>query len=854
MMNTCEDIIRWYERHRAGMTNNGLWFLGGEPGTQPPSAWDGAALRVLIVRLSGYHDVASGITHSYLYQMAREVNGVFADLAFLPPHKDEALMRRDGVPLLTGTTSKRSAAAFDVIAISNSIVQELLNLPALLHHSGIPLARQERAAGNFPLIILGGSNSSATAILHGSLGPKFEGEGLVDGVVIGDGDEAVGAMVRLLAENREKPRAARLKLLREKIPGFYDPSLYTYGYTETGAIAEIVPEPGAPFPVKASRVDLAGLKRAHVKSPIWYDEDSAGASHVIVTAGCPYICSFCKESWEQKPYRERGVADIVRDAIELKASLGLHEIALYTFNANTFTGLMALLDRLDPLFERVAIKSQRFDAIAKAPALLERQLAAGKRSYTCAMEGVSERLRVLLQKGLTESALLAGLDELFRRNVRQMKIFVIVSGFEEKRDLDEFAAFLSKIRKKLDGMKGRPVLTFSFATLFRPPHTPLQYAFPRPAPDELERIERDLAALVQKSGFETRTSAGASDAVVSEYLAYGDRRCTAILASASIEREQRYRGEISREVAAFWHQAMRRAGLADVIFPRGNAGEILPWDDVDVGVSKTFLLNNWKMLREGRELASCIRQPWGSGQCSGCGACQSDAERQRTLEAGPVDGAKSSPVPASSARYVRFRVEALVPSRWADVGNGFLGAAITRLLLQRLPAWVEPFVRVESVMDRQKAFGVCLADVLLRTAVPVPADIAWPLIDDAPSGAESALRILSVKPAPRPLSEDARPFLLRFHLDALADRAVIAKRIDGVLTKYRYKHQKLWRGEFLCWEIQAGQAKKCGLLKIRWPRDAAELFVDILHWPEPHLITHIGGSEFAVEVLHPAKA
>lgn len=849
MMNNRDDIVQWYEAHRAEMTNDGLWFLGGEPGTQPPSAWDGANLRVLIVRLSGYHDVATGITHSYLHQMARDVDGVFADLAFLPPHRDEALMRRDGVPLLTGTTSKRPAAEFDLIAISNSIVQELLNLPALLYYSGIPLTRQGRTESNSPLVILGGSNSSATAVLHGPVSALQAGEGLVDGVVIGDGDEAFGQLLRVLSAHRKASRIERLSRIGENVVGLYDPAKYNYTYTEAGRLTAIVPEAGAPFPVKANHADLAGLRRAHAKSPIWYDEDSAGASHVIVTAGCPYVCSFCKESWEQKPYRERTVDDIVRDALELKAALGLHEIALYTFNANTYTGLMPLLDRLDPMFERVAIKSQRFDAIAKAPALLERQLAAGKRSYTCAMEGVSDRLRTLLQKGLPETRLMAGFDELFRKNVRQMKVFVIVTGFEEKADLDEFASFLSKLRKKLDGMKGRPVLTFSFATLFRPPHTPLQYAFPRPAPDELERIELQLASLVRKTGFETRTSAGASDAVVSEYLAYGGRRCTSILVSASIERNQRYRGEIDRETAAYWVQTVKRANLADVLFPRGDPGEVLPWDDIDVGVTKAFLLSNWNMLREGRELPSCIRPPWGSGQCSGCGACRSDAERKRTLEAGPGEMARSPVLPVASAKLVRFRVEAQVPRRWADVGNGFLGAALTRLLLQKLPGWLEPFVCVESVMERRKAFGVCLADVLLRGSPTVPANVAWPLVDDAPDGMESALRILSVKPAGKPLTDDPRPFLLRFHLDPQTDRTSISKRIDGMLAKYRYKHQKLWRGEFLHWEIQTGQAKKCGISKIRWPRDGAELFVDILHWPEPHLISQLGGIESVVEVL-----
>jgi len=843
------EIDAWFSKARASLTSRGLWLRGGEPGTMPPAAWNGAGLRVLIVRLSGYHDVATGITHGYLYQMAREVEGVYADLAFLPPHNDELLMRRDGIPLLTGTASKRPAGAFDVIAVSNSVVQELLNLPALLAHSGIPLSRQERDAAGSPLILLGGSNSAATAILHGPIGEAPDGEGLVDGVVIGDGDEAFPAVLRLLVGRRGAPRPILLDELRAGVPGFYDPSKYGVNILSRGRLAGIEAVDGAPFPVRANRTDVRRLKRAHGNSPIWYDEDAAGASHVVVTAGCPSFCSFCKESWEQKPYREREVDDVVRDALELKRSLGLKEIALYTFNANTYTGLMPLLDRLDPLFERVAIKSQRFDAIAKAPALLERQLAAGKRSYTCAMEGISDRLRTFLQKGLSEAQLLAGFDELFRRNVRQMKVFVIVTGFETKPDLEEFAALLSKLRKKLDGLKGRPVITFSFAALFRPPHTPLQYAFPRPAPAEIERFEREIAGLVKKAGFEARTSAGASDAVVSEYLAYGDRRCTRILVEASVGREFRYRGEVKPECAVFWATQMRKANLENRLFPRGDAGEVLPWDDVDVGVSTAFLLANWKMLREGREMASCIRPPWGSGVCGGCGACRGEAERKRTTGLGPQDIGKaqvgaSAPLPP---KPVRYRLEFEIPRRWADTGNAFLAAALGRALMVGAPGLVESFLCVDAVMERKRGYGHCRADVLFRADNPLPAGIRFPLADTVSD--EGGLRILSMKSASGSLAEDIRPLVLVIH-GAQNDReAEIAMRIDAMLAKYRYKHQKLWRGDVLHWEIQAGQAKKCGISLIRLPRGGNNIMVNITHWPEAHLIDQIGGGEYDVEVL-----
>lgn len=851
MKTEAADIERWFQENRSSLTNRGLWFLGGEPGTQPPTAWDGAGLRVLIVRLSGYHDVATGITHGYLYQMAREIEGVYADLAFLPPQNDELLMRRDGIPLLTGTTSKRPAAAFDVIAVSNSVVQELLNLPALLAYSGIPLSRQARDALGSPLVLLGGSNSAATAILHGPTGESPCGEGLVDGVVVGDGDEAFPLLLRLLAGQRTVSRAARLDILRAGVPGFYEPAKYRCIYSDAGRLERIEAEGGAPLPVRANRTDVRRLTRAHGSSPIWYDEDAAGASHVVVTAGCPAFCSFCKESWEQKPYRERAVEDVVRDALELKRTLGLKEIALYTFNANTYTGLMPLLDRLDQLFERVAIKSQRFDAIAKAPALLERQLAAGKRSYTCAMEGISNRLRTFLQKGLSEAQLLAGFDELFRRNVRQMKVFVIVTGFETKPDLEEFSALLSKLRKKLEGLKGRPVITFSFAALFRPPHTPLQYAFPRPAPAEIERLEREIAGLVKKAGFETRISAGASDAVVSEFLAYGDRRCTRILVDASIGRGFRYRGEVKPECAAFWTAEIRNAGLENRLFPRGTAGEVLPWGDVETGVSNAFLFANWKMLAEGREMSSCISPPWGSGVCGGCGACRGEEERKRTTGLGPQDIGRTQVGAAlpQPGKPVRYRLEFEIPRRWADTGNAFIAAALGRFLMGGVPALVEPFLCVDAVMERRRGYGFCLADVLFRPDRPLPAGIRFPPGAKQDGMGEDQLRILSMKPVARPLSEDARPLVLTLH-GARSDReAEMAKRIDAMLAKYRYKHQKLWRGDVLHWEIQAGQAKKCGISLIRLRRGDCDITMHILHWPEPHLIEQIGGKECDVEVL-----
>ena len=105
----------------------------------PPSRWDDRPLRVMIARMSTYLDTSESFTHPLLYQALADLPEVYPDLAYLPPPKDGVIMAKDGVPWLLGTQSKRGAMDFDVIALSNAIVQELVNLPALMERSILPL-------------------------------------------------------------------------------------------------------------------------------------------------------------------------------------------------------------------------------------------------------------------------------------------------------------------------------------------------------------------------------------------------------------------------------------------------------------------------------------------------------------------------------------------------------------------------------------------------------------------------------------------------------------------------------------------------------------------------------------------
>jgi len=833
------DISDWIEAHRRTLPLGGAWLLGGEPNLQPAGQFASARLRVLIARLSSYHDVAAGITHSFLWQLAKDVPGTFVDLAYFPSAAEERAFAADAVPLWFGTTTREPAPRFDILAISHSVVQELLNLPAALANSGIALDAVTREQQGAPLVILGGSNSYATAILHGSSGLTSHA-GLIDVLLIGDAEEAWPAFLRLYHQRRGTERQAFLREAARTIPGCLVPALYQEEYDENGVLSSISVTDNAPFPVRAARADLARAAGFR-EGPLFYDETTAGSSHLLISAGCPYFCSFCKESWEQKPYRERQLDTLIETASQLKANLGLREVSLMTFNVNTITTLYQLLTQLEPQFERVALKSQRFDAIAHAPHLLERQLEAGKRTYTCAMEGISDRLRRFLQKGLPETLLLEGFRQLLQRNLRQMKVFIIVTGREQEADRVEFAALLANLKAQMAHLRGKPLITFSLAALFRPPFTPLQFEPPRDQAGALETWMRRIEETVKKGGFECRISAGPWDALVSEYLAYADRRSTPILVKASLEKRFRYRGEVERAVYVWWQQELRErfTRLPFPPEPRTDA-TVFPWSLVDTGVTQTALYRHYQLLLSGQEQASCIAQPLGSGTCHGCGACPDPATRRRltSLEIAPPRTAR----PCVAATPRSFRLFGRIARRLAPVGNRFLEAAFSRLLMRGaqsvFPDLTAGFGEFRASLPRGGAFGLFVGDFTIRCSTQPPWDSIIPQANAQSSDLE-ILQIVSASGSIDQLIREERESVIHLHAHRQTD--AIARDIDHLLQKYRFKHQKRWENEILTWQIAPGQAKKCGFSQVRLPRHGGTLTVTFLCEPEPHLLAFFLG-------------
>lgn len=126
------DYSNWYSRSFHELTGSGLWLRGNEPNTLLPQEYDLRTFRVLIARLSTAFDVAESFSHRVLYRIAARIDECFPDMCYLPPPADTPIFQREGIPWLLGTGTKRGSGGFNLVAFSNSILQELINIPAML--------------------------------------------------------------------------------------------------------------------------------------------------------------------------------------------------------------------------------------------------------------------------------------------------------------------------------------------------------------------------------------------------------------------------------------------------------------------------------------------------------------------------------------------------------------------------------------------------------------------------------------------------------------------------------------------------------------------------------------------------
>ncbi len=569
--------------------------------------FENAAFRVLIVRLSPFRDVDRSTPHLFLYQAVRRaMPEAYIDLAFFPPVHDRARFERAGAPLLFGAQSFRAASGFHLVLISNAYTLELINLPYLLLHSGIPVMAGERGEA-WPPFILGGSNALATQAL---IAP--EGDAVPDGIFFGEGEVEVERLVRVLHECADESKRARLEQARAEVGALW---------LANGGAEQRVRKAIHPAPAEESLL----LDYPRLNSP------EAATARLQITYGCPAFCSFCFEGYDRKPYRELPYAVIMEGARRLKRQ-GVQTLELYSFNFNTHSAILDLLLELNRLFHRVGIKSQRVDFLYTTPGLIQAEVMADKRSFTLGIEGISEGMRAFLHKSLDIQAILGVLTALLREKIREIKLFYILTGHETEADIEELRAFLHELKRLRRRLNPGIRIVFSVGLLVRMPFTPLQHDALFLEDEAWRQIVGPMKSACETNGFEFRLATEWEEYAASQVLALGGKwLLEPVLALARAG--HCYDTGLT---PGYW-PALRARLEAEGHWTTDFLGEkgpdyAFPLDFVDNGLSADFLYCRYEEARARSDGGYCLGRVGKPGLCLACGACGTPEQRQQILQ------------------------------------------------------------------------------------------------------------------------------------------------------------------------------------------------------------------------------
>jgi radical SAM superfamily enzyme YgiQ (UPF0313 family) len=678
-----KNFEQWYKDNYHRLTGSGVWLRGGEINTISPSIWDEVPLRVLISRLSTSWDVSNSYTHKILYEMIASCGEMYIDMSFLPPPKDGQIFRDEGVPWLLGTSSKRPGSSFDVIAFSNSIVQELVNLPIVLEKSGIPLSKKERCEReDIPLIILGGANALFSSALAGE-------DPFVDGIFIGESAEKIREIFTII-RNAKRERISKREILGqlEWVDGFFQPESKrsVVKYTEQILSNENLPS----------------------RMPVMVDGDQPGRVQIPISEGCPCFCSFCAEGWSRKPYREYAPEAIEKSALEMKALMGASEIELYSFNYSMHSGFYDILQRLAMNFSTVKVTSQRFDHIADDSSLLQFLHAIGKTSITCGLEGISTRLRRYLHKSIDERKLRSSLSILIRSPIRELKIFLIATGLENEDDYNEFREFLTNLNQMMQSSGRRPRIIFSLTPLVRFPFTPLE-SEDAPQPKVLHEIVHQIERLVRCRNMEFRTSAELNEYYLSQILvrAQGQALLGHIHDVCSRTGYVYYR-DVPDEFMNELRRSFGEVSISEGDLLKGINRSIGVTHPVQIDVDEEFLRHSAQKVAECRDDGYCLGNYERDGECLGCGACKDDAVREaitgqrERIARSPEAFRKRLKERYSNPYQCSFLVT--IDSSRRGVPRQIIGIAIAKALMKILPQLI-PLYRKFSDASLEQMYG-----------------------------------------------------------------------------------------------------------------------------------------------------
>ena len=550
-----------------------------------------------------------------LYDMFNKREDVWCERLFSPWTDLDKVMRENKIPLFA-LESQDPVKDFDFLGITLGYEMCYTNVLQLLDLSGIPLKAEQRGEKD-PLVIGGG----ACAYNPEPLAPFF------DLFYIGEGETSYDALFDAYKENKEEGGSREDFLLKAaKIPGIYVPAFYDVTYKEDGTIASFAPNrPGVPAVIEKQLVLDMEKDYDRLEAPVVpFIKATQDRVTLEIQRGCIRGCRFCQAGMICRPTRERDVETLKESARVMLEKTGHEEISLSSLSSSDYSGLKELVNYLieetGPKAVNISLPSLRIDAFALD--VMSKVQDVKKSSLTFAPEAGSQRLRNVINKGLTEEDILHGAGQAFEGGWNRVKLYFMLGlPTETEEDMKGIAHLAEKIAERYyeipkEQRNGKVQISVSTSFFVPKPFTPFQWAPMFREEDFIEKAkivkEEIRAQLNQKS---IRYHWHEPDVTVLEgFLARGDRRCAKVILKA-YEKGALYDAWSENFRYDLWKEAFSETGVDMEFYTlrQRSTEEILPWDFIDAGVSRKFLIREWKRALAEEVTPNCRQQ------CSGCG-------------------------------------------------------------------------------------------------------------------------------------------------------------------------------------------------------------------------------------------
>ena len=558
-----------------------------------------------------------GMSHlgiQILYDMLNKMPDVYCERVYSPWTDLDAIMREKHIPLFA-IESQDPVKDFDILGITLQYEMCYTNILQILDLSGIPLHGSDRTWDD-PIVIGGGPCA---------YNPEPIAE-FFDLFYIGEGETAYRQLIDIYKDSRKNGESRETFLKRAAgVPGIYVPSLYEPEYHEDGTLKVFRPTcPEAPEKVVKQLV-LDMTEAVYPEKPLVpFIKVTQDRVVLEIMRGCIRGCRFCQAGMIYRPVREKNVERLKDLAYKMLKNTGHEEISLSSLSSSDYRSLEELVRFLIEEFHgkgvNVSLPSLRIDAFSLD--VMSKVQDVKKSSLTFAPEAGSQRLRDVINKGLTEEEILQGAADAFKGGWNRVKLYFMLGlPTETVEDMEGIALLSEKIAEEYyeipkDQRNGKVQVVASTSFFVPKPFTPFQWARMSTKEEFLDKarvVNRKMKEMLNHKSLKYNWHE-ADVTVLEGVLARGDRRVAAVI-------EEAYRNGALYDAWSesfrndIWMKAFETCGVDIDFYTTRERGldELFPWDFIDTGVAKEFLKREWNNAVNGTVTPNCRER------CSGCG-------------------------------------------------------------------------------------------------------------------------------------------------------------------------------------------------------------------------------------------